>query len=81
MAVAAAADPAVTLLVERFKEVDKEVLAAFGEHSEPLSEAADALIQRQEKSLQSEDGQLAIAIDSALVAMLDEVAIPEERVA
>jgi hypothetical protein len=79
--VAAAAVPAVNLLVDKFKEVDKEILAAFGEHSDPLGEAADALIQRQEKSLQSEDGQLAIAIDSALVAMLDEVAIPEERVA
>jgi hypothetical protein len=79
--VAAASGPAVTLLVERFKEVDKEILAAFGEHSEPLGEAADALIQRQEKSLQREDGQLASAIESAVAAMPDEVATPEGRVA
>jgi GTP-binding protein EngB required for normal cell division len=67
--VAAAAVPAATLLVERFKEVDKEILAAFGEHSEPLSEAADALIQRREKSIGREDAQFAKAIESALAAM------------
>lgn len=67
--VAAAAVPAATLLVERFKEVDKEILAAFGEHSEPLGEAADALIQRQEKSIGREDAQFAKAIESALAAM------------
>lgn len=67
--VAAAADPAATLLVEKFKEVDKEILAAFGGHSEPLDEAAGALIQRQEKSVQREDAQLAMAIESAVAAM------------
>ena len=67
--VAAAAVPAAALLVERFKEVDKEILAAFGEHSEPLGEAADALIQRQEKSIGREDAQFAKAIESALAAM------------
>lgn len=67
--VAAAAVPAATLLVEKFKEVDKEILAAFGEHSEPLSEAANALVQRQERSIEREDTQLAKAIESALAAM------------
>lgn len=50
--VEAASDPAVRLLIERFKEVDKEILAAFRDHSEPLREAADALVQRREKGLQ-----------------------------
>ncbi len=69
--VAAALIPAVCLLTEKFKEVDKEILAAFREHSDPLDEAADALVQRQEKSLQHEaakDGKLLIAIDAALRA-------------
>lgn len=64
-----AAAPAVELLVTRFKEVDKEILAAFGDHSEPLTEAAEALIQRQEKRLEAEDPQvvwLAEAIETAL---------------
>lgn len=70
--VATASVPTAALLVERFKEVDKEILAAFGEHSEPLSEAADALIQRQEKSIGREDAQLAKAIESAMAAMPSE---------
>lgn len=67
--VAAAATPATTLLVEKFKEVDKEILAAFGEHSEPLDKAANALIQRQEKTIQREDAQFTNAIEAALAAM------------
>jgi DNA-binding CsgD family transcriptional regulator/GTP-binding protein EngB required for normal cell division len=67
--VAAAAEPTITLLVERFKEVDKEILAAFGEHSEPLVEAADALIKRQEKKFQAEGDRLEEAIELALARM------------
>ena len=75
----AAADPAGKLLVEKFKEVDTEILAAFGDHSEPLNEAAEALIQRREKNLRSEDAQadkLAIAIESAVAATPVAVAVP-----
>ena len=67
--VTAAAAPASTLLVDRFKEVDKEILAAFGEHSDPLSEAAEALVQKQEKVAGREEEQLATAIESAVAAM------------
>ena len=77
--VEAASTPAVALLVERFKEVDKEILTAFGDHSEPLNEAADALIQRQEKNLKSEDAQadkLAVAIETA-VAETPNVVVPD----
>ena len=78
--VEAASTPAVALLVERFKEVDKEILTAFGDHSEPLNEAADALIQRQEKSLKSEDAQadkLAVAIETAVTETPIEVVVPD----
>jgi len=67
--VTAAASPASTLLVERFKEVDKEILAAFGEHSEPLGEAADALIQKQEKVSEREEAIMAKAVEAAVAAM------------
>ncbi len=75
--VEAAATPAVELLVARFREVEKEILAAFGDHSEPLTEAADALIQRREKRIRAVDpqaDQLTRAIESALAAMPIEVA-------
>jgi GTP-binding protein EngB required for normal cell division len=68
--VEAASTPAISLLVERFKEVDKEILTAFGDHIEPLNEAAEALIQRQEKKMKTEDTQadkLSAAIEVALV--------------
>ncbi len=64
--VQAAADPAITLLVDRFKEVEKEILVAFGEHNEPLTEAAETLTKRQEKKIRKEDVQLLAAIESAL---------------
>ncbi len=70
--VEAASEPAVQLLVGRFREVDKEILTAFGEHSDPLNEAANALIQRQEKRLaNAESGavELSVRIDSAIAAM------------
>jgi gas vesicle protein len=57
--VAAASVPAVDLLVERFREVDKEILSAFGEHNDPLQESAEALIQRQERRLEAVDGKAA----------------------
>lgn len=77
--VEAAATPAVNLLVERFREVDREILTAFGDHSEPLKEAADALVRRQEKKLKSEDAQFDVLtreIETAL-AESSTVAVPE----
>lgn len=67
--VEAAATPAVNLLVEKFREVDKEILAAFGEHSDPLNEAAEALIQRQEKKLETEDNK-AVELRNQIEAVL-----------
>jgi len=67
--VQAAADPAITLLVDRFKEVEKEILVAFGEHSEPLTEAAEALTKRQEKKIRKEDQRLLAEIETALDSM------------
>jgi hypothetical protein len=64
----AASLPATTLLVERFKEVEQEIVTAFGEHREPLGDAANALVQRHEKSVKREDAQLALAIESAIAA-------------
>lgn len=69
--VEAAAEPATRLLQERFREVNDELLKAFGEHSEPLNEAADALIQKHEKRSQAGEAkarEFAEVIDAALAA-------------
>lgn len=73
--VAAAAAPAKTLLVERFKEVEKEILAAFREHSEPLDEAAAALIRRKEKESTVQDESLRKAIAGAEENMPEQEAV------
>lgn len=67
--VEAASVPTATLLVEKFNEVDKEILAAFEQHSDPLGEAAGALVQCQEKSIDRKDAQLVKTIEFAMAAM------------
>ncbi|MGE0386214.1 MAG: dynamin family protein [Gammaproteobacteria bacterium] len=67
--VLAASKPASALLVERFQEVDKEILAAFREHSDPLQEAANALVQRREQRVRKEDSQVLAAIEAARAAL------------
>jgi len=81
--VKAAEEPAIKLLVERFRQVEREVNAAFGEHSDPLNEAADALIQRQEKRADKIDAQaieLKKHIAAALAGIPEDVASPAELV-
>ena len=67
--VEAAEGPATELLVEKFKEVEKEILSAFGENFAPLQDAADALLQRKGKNIQQDDVQIAVAIEAALSNM------------
>ena len=67
--VAAAEGPATELLVEKFKEVEKEILLAFGENFEPLKKGAAALLQRKGKNIQQDDIQIAVAIEAALSNM------------
>lgn len=64
--VAAATGPASNLLIERFKEVDTEILTAFREHSDPLNEAADSLVQRHEHRVDHSNLLLLKSIDAAL---------------
>ena len=65
--VEAAEGPATVLLVEKFEEVEKEILSAFGENFAPLQDAADALLQRKGKNIQQDDDQIAAAIEAALL--------------
>lgn len=67
--VAAAAEPAATLLTERFKEVEGEILKAFRDHSDPLEEAAEVLLQKKEKDAWRIDGNLKKAVSEACQKM------------
>jgi len=73
--VTAAMTPATTLLLEKFTEVEKEIRSAFGDHSEPLTEAANALIQKREQTIQREDAQIGLAIDKAMAEMPDALGV------
>lgn len=73
-AVATAKTPATELLTGRFKEVEKEIVAAFKEHSNPLEEAADALLQRFDRQLQNSSRKAAETLPRLLAAV---ASIPE----
>jgi hypothetical protein len=74
-AVVTAKTPAIELLTGRFKEVEKEIVAAFKEHSNPLEEAADALLQRFDRQLQNSGRKAAETLPRLLAAV---AAIPDE---
>jgi hypothetical protein len=74
-AVTVAQAPATELLTARFKEVEKEIVAAFNEHTNPLQEAADALLQRYDRQIQREGRKTAETLP-ALQAAIE--AVPKE---
>ncbi|OQB97951.1 MAG: hypothetical protein BWX86_00046 [Verrucomicrobia bacterium ADurb.Bin122] len=80
--VQSATAPAVTLLTERFKEVEREIVTAFKEHSNPLDEAADALLQRYDRQLARQNAHDTAAlpvITAALEAIPAELAPVEQK--
>jgi hypothetical protein len=74
-AVATAQTPATELLTARFKEVEKEIVTAFKEHSNPLEEAADALLQRFDRQLQNSGRKAAETLPRLRAAV---AAIPDQ---
>lgn len=57
-AVRSATEPAIALLTERFREVEKEILDVFKqhqEHSDPINSAVDAIVTSHAKRLERED--------------------------
>ncbi len=76
----AAKDPSVELLTSRFKEVEREIVAAFKEHSNPLEEAKDALLQRYDRQLarqNAKDTQALPVITAAIEAIPSELTTVE----
>jgi hypothetical protein len=54
----AATEPAIDLLSEKFREVEREILAVFKEHKEhndPVESAVDALVASHEQRIERED--------------------------
>ncbi|MDX2109416.1 MAG: dynamin family protein [Verrucomicrobiota bacterium] len=74
-AVAKAKTPATDLLNSRFKEVEKDIVTAFEEHSNPLEDAANALLQRFEHQLEHANRKAAETHSQLLAAV---AAIPDQ---
>lgn len=53
----AATKPAANILTRLFREVEKEISAAFKDHQDPLESAADAIVSSQEDYLKRSDAQ------------------------
>lgn len=65
----AALEPATQLLSGRFKEVEKEILAAFKDHSDPIREAAEALVERHGRRIERDDAHFTKLLEAAMNAM------------
>jgi hypothetical protein len=53
----AASVPAIEILTARFREVEKEILAVFEQHTDPLTSAADAIVASHELRVKRSDAQ------------------------
>ncbi len=53
----AASVPAVEILTARFREVEKEILAVFEQHKDPLTSAAEAIVASHELRIKRSDAQ------------------------
>jgi hypothetical protein len=49
--------PAAAILTRLFRDVEKEISAAFETHQNPLTEAGDAIVSSQEDYLRRSDAQ------------------------
>ena len=58
-AVACAATPAADLLKARFGEVRSEIVKALADWGDPIQQAADAVVEREETRLRRSDAQRA----------------------
>jgi Dynamin family len=61
--------PAVTLLTQRFREVESEISEALKQHSNPVKEAEDALLQKLDNQLARESERAAEAMQLVSAAM------------
>jgi hypothetical protein len=53
----AASGPAIEILTAQFREVEKEILAVFEQHTDPLTSAADAIVASHELRVKRSDAQ------------------------
>jgi len=53
----AASGPAIEILTARFREVETEILDVFEQHTDPLTSAADAIVESHELRVKRSDAQ------------------------
>ncbi len=79
----AASGPAVEILTAQFREVEKEILAVFEQHTDPLTSAADAIVASHELRVKRSDAQrrkkVLAEADAVLAACPWPVPVPVEN--
>jgi hypothetical protein len=77
----AATEPAIELLTDRFREVEKEILAVFEEHKEhndPIEAAVNAIVASHEQRIEREDRKKKQLVLDGLNNIVQECPIPWE---
>ena len=77
----AATDPAIDLLTEKFREVEREILDVFKEHKEhndPIESAVDALVVSHEQRIEREDRKKKQAVLEGLDGIVNASPVPWE---
>ena len=80
----AATEPAIELLTEKFREVEREILTVFKEHKEhndPIEAAVDALVVSHEKRIEREDRKKKQAVLEGLSKIVAASPLPWEETA
>lgn len=67
----AASGPAIEILTARFREVEREIVAVFEQHADPLSSAADAIVATHELRVKRSDAQRRKRVLVAIGQLLD----------
>lgn len=78
----AATDPAIELLTERFRRVEKQILDVFNEHQEyndPITAASNAIVTSHEEKLRRSDNKKRETVLGALETVISKCPLPWEE--
>ncbi|NUN22032.1 MAG: hypothetical protein HUU09_01000 [Candidatus Jettenia caeni] len=81
-AIEAATVPAIELLTERFRGVEKQILDVFNEHQEyndPITAASNAIVTSHEEKLRRSDKKKRETVLGALTTMISMCPLPWEE--
>ena len=77
----AATEPAIELLTERFRQVDKQIREVFDEHQEyndPITSASNAIVSTHEEKARRSDHKKRDSVLTSLEAVIKESPLPWE---